>query len=109
MTKNVQPKTYSWFLHTYMIIDTPFLARYQLGSDTRNGYIPKGNVLNKLNSYQLARKHFIDTLVKNDGFSSSVRNENPMCADYVNKPVNKISRKVALDYQNSHRYQLNHY
>ena len=52
--------------------------RSRTGSDMRKGSISKSNVWDKLSLDDLARQHFIETLISNDGFSAPIKNGKPI-------------------------------
>ena len=56
------------------------------------GSIPKGSVWDKLSLDELARQHFIDTLVNNGGLPAPVMNGKPIRANDVYKLDSNISR-----------------
>ncbi|CAL4250792.1 unnamed protein product [Meganyctiphanes norvegica] len=60
--------------------------RSRVGSDMRKGSISKSNVWDKLSLDDLARQHFIETLISNDGFSANIKNGKPIRPKDVQMP-----------------------
>ena len=60
----------------------------------RKGSISKSNVWDKLSLDDLARQHFIETLISNDGFSAPIKNGKPIHPKDVQMPPSNGSRAV---------------
>ena len=67
--------------------------RPRSGSIKRKDSLPSTNVWGKLSLDDLARKHFIDSLVNNDGFTAPCRNGKPIKEKYVRKTVHLENTK----------------